>query len=78
MKNPRYLKPREMCSYLNERELEILFNNPSSTLLNKKHDLSIFILIPEAAQKVSKITLKATHSLKVPVPNRITSSTKSR
>ena len=78
MKKPRYLKPREMCSYLNERELEILFNNPSSTLLNKKQDLSIFMLIPKAVQKVSKITLKATHSSKVPAPNRITSSTKSK
>ena len=74
----RYLKPREIWSYLTERELEILFNNPSSRLLNKKPYLSVLIFMPKVAQKVSKITLKETHSSEVLVPKRITSSTKSK
>ena len=67
-----------MCSVLKGSERVILNKVPSSTLLNRKQDLSEFMLIPEASQKVSNITLKAIHSSQVPNPYRITSSTKRR
>ena len=67
-----------MCSNLMVRERVILFKVPSSTLLNRKQDLSKFMHMPKAPQKVSRITLKAAHSSHVPKPYRITSSTKRR
>jgi len=63
---------------MKDRERVIMFKIPSSTLLKRKQDLSILIHIPEAAQSVSRMTLKATHSSKVHVPKRITSSTNNK
>ena len=50
----------------------------TSILLKRKHDLSILMHIPKALQKVLKMTSNSIHSKKVPIPNRITSSTNRR
>ena len=56
----------------------ILRRISASKSLWRKHDLSKLILIPDASQNVSNITLKAIQFSKEPTPNIITSSTKSR
>ena len=50
----------------------------TSKLLKRKQDLSILMHIPEALHKVLKMTSNAIHLEKVPIPIRITSSTKRR
>ena len=56
----------------------ILRSRSASRSLWRKQDFSILVRIPEASQKVSRITLKSIHSSKEPRPNIITSSTNSR
>ena len=58
--------------------LAMSWNISSAILLYSKHNLSRLMLIPEALQKVLSITSKAIYSYKVPVPNKITSSTNRR
>ena len=73
-KNPRYLKPSVIGNILKGIALERFRSIGEEILLCNRTDLSKLIDIPEALQKVSSKTSKATHSWRVPVPKRITSS----